>query len=93
MGALVLPDSTDGPTGQSELDVVETVALHVAIELCRPPGPVRHWSCRVLRTPVPEAAINKHCQAKSWEDNVSLTTEPYHWPVVLSEAIAGPVQS
>ena len=88
----MLPDPTDSPTGGPQLVVVETITLHVAIEFCRPPGPVRRWSRRMLRTPVPEAAVNEHRQTYGAEDDVSLTSEPYYWSAVLSEAEAGPVQ-
>ncbi len=75
-GILVLPHPQDLPTGQLEDGVGVSVSRHVARQLVAPPRCVALRPGRVLRTCVPEAPIDEHCQAHSRKGDVDGASRP-----------------
>jgi hypothetical protein len=80
----MLPDTHDRPAGGPQCRVVSSIALPGASELSFPPSTISLWELTVLRTAMPEASINEHCNASPGEDKVCLATKAWHWRQVLS---------
>jgi hypothetical protein len=74
MWCLVLPYLDDLPPGLEESITLRSVPLAVAINLRVPVGRIGGRPGAVLRTPVPEAPINKHGYPLSRKDDICLTT-------------------
>lgn len=63
-GGLVLPDPHARPALRGESPVGVAVAAAVRLDLFAPPRRVRARLTRVLRAPVPEAAVDEHGDAR-----------------------------
>ncbi len=82
-GGNVLPDAHRRPSSPPELLVCVPVPLHVPLDLLRPvPGVGAVSTNAMLRTTVPEAAVDEHCHLYSREDDVRLPTEARQWAPV-----------
>lgn len=82
-GGNVLPDAHRRPSSPPELFVCVPVPLPVPLDLLRPvPGVGSVSPIAMLRTTVPEAAVDEHCHLHSRKDDVRLPTEAGQWAPV-----------
>lgn len=88
----MLPCTDDDPAGVVERRVRAAGTGQVPTDLVRPVGAVRLGNTAVIRAAVPEAAIDKDCDALSGEDRVGRHSRSDEWSDVLSEAEPTPVE-
>jgi hypothetical protein len=89
---LVLPHADYVPASRSERGIVPAIPLDVSIQLDRP---VRRVSARigpVIRTSVPEAAVDEHRDSSCRKDHVGPAAQPGNRRRVLAEAKTATVQ-
>jgi hypothetical protein len=89
---LVLPDPDHLPTCCGQQRVYTLVSLSVAIELRTPIPAICLRRLPMLRTAVPEAAIDKHRDLPGWEHDVCAVSNASDWTPVLEEPQAEPVE-
>ena len=70
IAGLMLPDAQDAPAGVLEVRVRLAVSLYVPRQLGAPIGAIGLGLCAMLRTAVPEAAVDEDGKASPLEDYV-----------------------
>lgn len=83
-GFLVLPDPDYGPSRCAELGLVEAITLDVSSDLRAPISGIGFWARSVLRTSVPEAAIDEDGNLLATEDDVGPAAQALQWSGVDS---------
>lgn len=78
----MLPDTDDQPPRVAQPRVRVTIALDVPIELVDPPLAVRSRRRPVIRTAVPEAAVDEDRYTRSDENQIGTAAKPGQDPVV-----------
>jgi hypothetical protein len=66
----VLPDARHSPPLSGQLIVIPAIPCDVAHELRLPVRSVSPRPARMLRTPVPEAAVDENRKSRTWEKYV-----------------------
>lgn len=88
VGALVLPDSDDGPAELTERRIGAPISSDVCVELLAPPLRVVLRRCGVLRTAMPEAAVDEDRDLLFGEADVGPRAKRWREPEVDSKPIA-----
>lgn len=89
---LMLPDPDHGPSGCAELSLVETITFDVSSDLRAPISGIGSWTRSVLRTSVPEAAIDEDSNLLATEDDVGPAVQALQWSSIDSIPEATPMQ-
>ena len=93
VGVFVRPEAQDRPTRGPQRISLFPITSDVAVELRRPVIPVDTRSATVIRTAVPEAAINEDRDLSLREYNVRTNEPPLDaYRVILSETMTKTVQ-
>jgi hypothetical protein len=88
----MLPDAHKNPSRGTQLLHVLFVPHLVMRDLCFPVLLVLPWPHSVLRASVPDAAVNRNCDAGSREHDIGSERKVANWPMVLSEPQASSVK-
>lgn len=73
---LMLPEPEDRPAMGSEEIIYFSISLDVPLQLGDPVLAVAGWGGGVLWAPVPETAIDEHCNAPPRKDDVGAAAAP-----------------
>jgi len=89
----MLPDAYDAPPGRHQNSIGAPVPLDVPLQLGRPVPLIDRWLAAVLRTDVPEAAVDEDCDLPPRENDVRANSCPIELQrEVLPEPVAHSVQ-
>ncbi len=67
---VVLPNANDPPAKLAEGRIRSTVGGDVTVELRSPECDVGGWAAVVVRTPVPEAAVDEYSEPSTWKAEI-----------------------